>query len=230
MLTCTCICIHPWRAKPASPVELATSRRSCATSLDTFTQSCLHRAWPKTRGSESGSRSALIVVAHVFSWPPASLRHVRGGVGRRRSLISSPSGRLAACPNQRSLLCTSSAGMPVRQRRRRSSADSTQSLPMTYRMWRMRYCQTPPASFRRLLVLTMSQNRRTKSSVPLPDRPCPLYKTIFHTTTKDITADKRMRNVQDESCYRSLRCLDRLRRTLSVEVNLSLIEIINLAH
>ncbi len=37
--------------------------------------------------SRSGSRSALIVVAHVFSWPPARLRHVRGVVGRRRSLV-----------------------------------------------------------------------------------------------------------------------------------------------
>ncbi len=45
----------------------------------------------------------------VFSWPPLRLR---GGVGRRRSLISLPSGRLAACPNQRSLLCTSGAAAP----------------------------------------------------------------------------------------------------------------------
>ncbi len=31
----------------------------------------------KTRGPEIGSRSNLMVVAHVFSWPPARLRHVR---------------------------------------------------------------------------------------------------------------------------------------------------------
>ncbi len=88
---------------PASPVALTTSRaealqarRSCARdSLETFTQSFLHRAWPKTRCPKIGSRSALIVVALIFSWPPACLRHVRDGVGRRRSLISSPSGRLA---------------------------------------------------------------------------------------------------------------------------------------
>ncbi len=126
---------------PASPIALTTfrtealqARRSCASSLDTFTQSFRHRAWPKTRGPESGSRSALIVIAHVFSWPPARLRHVRGCVGGSRSLISSPSGRLAACPNQRSLLCTSSAGMLVRQRRRRSSTDGTKSLRFTRRM------------------------------------------------------------------------------------------------
>ncbi len=34
-------------------------------SLDTSTQSFLHRAYPKTRGPESGSRSALIVVVLV---------------------------------------------------------------------------------------------------------------------------------------------------------------------
>ncbi len=102
-LTCTCVGIHPGRVEPASPITLTTSRtealqagRSCASSLENFTQSFLHRAWPKTRSPERGSRSALIVVAHVFSWPPARLRHVRGCVGRRRSLISSPWGRLAA--------------------------------------------------------------------------------------------------------------------------------------
>ncbi len=144
LLTCTCVSIHPGRFEPASLIALTTSRPealqarlSCARSLDTFTQSFLHRAWPKTRGPEIGSRSALIVVAHVFSWPPARLRRVRGGVGRRRSLISSPSGRLAACPNQRSLLRTSSAGMLVRQGRRCSSTDGTQSLGLTRRMRRM---------------------------------------------------------------------------------------------
>ncbi len=74
LLTCTCVGIHPGRVEPASPTALTTSRtealqarRSCASALDTFTQSFLHRAWPKTRGPEIGSRSALIVVAHVFS-------------------------------------------------------------------------------------------------------------------------------------------------------------------
>ncbi len=81
------------------------TRSSCASSWDTFTQSFLHRAWPKTRGPEIGSMSALIVVAPVFSWPLARRRHVRGGVGRRRSLLSSPSGPLAVWPKQRSLLC-----------------------------------------------------------------------------------------------------------------------------
>ncbi len=95
--TCACVGVHPGRVEPASPTALTTSRtealqarRSCASSLGTFTQSFLYRAWPETRGPKIGSRSALIVVVHVISWPPSRLRHVRGGVGRRRSLISSP--------------------------------------------------------------------------------------------------------------------------------------------
>ncbi len=54
-------------ALTTSRTEALQARRSCASSLDTFTQSFLRRAWPKTRGPEIGSRSALIVVAHVFS-------------------------------------------------------------------------------------------------------------------------------------------------------------------
>ncbi len=56
LLTCTCVAIHPERVEPASPIDLTTcrtealqARRFCASSLDTFTQSFLHRAWPKTR-------------------------------------------------------------------------------------------------------------------------------------------------------------------------------------
>ncbi len=98
LLTCTCVGIHPRRVEPASPIALTTSRtealqarRSCASSVDSFIQSFV---WPNARGQESGSRPALIVIVHVFSWSPVRLRHVRGGVARRRSLISSPSGRL----------------------------------------------------------------------------------------------------------------------------------------
>ncbi len=90
VLPCTCVAIHLEWLEPSSPIALTTSRkealqtrRSCASSLDTFTQSFLHRAWPKTRGPEIGSRSAFIVVAHVFSWPPVRLRPMRDGVGRR---------------------------------------------------------------------------------------------------------------------------------------------------
>ncbi len=81
--TCTCVGIHSGRAESASAIELTTSRaealqarRSCASSLETFTQSFLHRAWLKTRGPERGSKSALIVVAYIFSWPPFRLHHV----------------------------------------------------------------------------------------------------------------------------------------------------------
>ncbi len=56
------------------------SRLNGLGSLDTFTHSFLRSAWPKTRGPERGSRSALIVVAHVFSWLPVRLRYMRGSV------------------------------------------------------------------------------------------------------------------------------------------------------
>ncbi len=61
------------------------------------------------------------------------------------------------------------------------------------------YChhQRPPTSFRRLLVRTMSHNRRAKSSAQPPSRPCPLYATTFHAATKDKIAGERMRNEQD---------------------------------
>ncbi len=48
-----------------SRTEALQARRSCASSLETFTPTFLHRAWPKTRGPEIGSRSALVVVANV---------------------------------------------------------------------------------------------------------------------------------------------------------------------
>ncbi len=40
----------------------------------------------KARGLKSSSKSALIMAAHVLSWPPIGLRHVRDGVARRRSV------------------------------------------------------------------------------------------------------------------------------------------------
>ncbi len=140
----TCVGTQPGWVEPASPIELTTSgteapqaQRSCTSSLETFTQSFPHRAWLKIRGPESGSRSVLSGVTHVFSWPPARLRHIRGGVGRRWSLISLPSGCLAAWPNQWSVLFESSAGILVRQRRRCISTDGTQSLHLTRRMRRV---------------------------------------------------------------------------------------------
>ncbi len=55
-------------------------------------------------------------MAHAFSWPPARLRHKRGGAGKRRSLFSSSSENLTVL------------SMSVRRRRHRSSAVGTQSL------------------------------------------------------------------------------------------------------
>ncbi len=100
--TCPCVGIHLGRVEPVSPIDLTTlrteaaqARRSCASAQETFTQPFLHRVQPKICGPERGSRPALVVVAHIFSGPPVSLRHVRGGAGRSRSLPSSPSECLA---------------------------------------------------------------------------------------------------------------------------------------
>ncbi len=113
----------PGQVESASLIELPTPQndalkalRSCTSSLETFAQSFLNRALQKARDPERGSRSALIVHAHVFSWPPVRLRYVRGGVGRNRPLTSSPWGRLEAWPNQRSLVWTICSGMSERVR------------------------------------------------------------------------------------------------------------------
>ncbi len=88
-----------------TPHKLVIVTCTCASSLETFTQSFLHRVQPKTCGPERSSRSALIVATHVFSWSPVRLRHVQGGVGRRISLIGSQSGCLAAWLNWWNPLC-----------------------------------------------------------------------------------------------------------------------------
>ncbi len=48
----------------------------------------LHACRDKWQRAATGFRPTLIVVAHFFSWSPVRLRHVRGDVGRRGSLIS----------------------------------------------------------------------------------------------------------------------------------------------
>ncbi len=140
------------------------------------------------RLSRSGSRSALIVVAHVFGWPPVRLHHVRGGVGRSKSLISSPLGRLAARPNKRSLLWT----------------EATPQFCLWYSISTSHVLDAVDAFivkdrqhlFVRALVLATFGNRRAESIASLPDKPCPLYTTIFHVATKARIADEGMQNGQ----------------------------------
>ncbi len=112
LLICMCVGIHLGRVEQASPIELTTPRTealqarwSCASSLETFTQSFLHRAWPRTRGPE------------IFSWPPVRLRTVRGGVGLDCFTV------WTSCSMTGTLV-----------RRRGSFAFGTQSLRLTYRM------------------------------------------------------------------------------------------------
>ncbi len=112
-------CRHsPGWVQSASSVELPTSRMealqarwTCTSSLETFTNSFFHPAHPKTQSPHGGFRLSLTVADHVFSWPPAHFRHERSSAGKMRSLISSPSGRLAAWPNQRSLVWSNCAYM-----------------------------------------------------------------------------------------------------------------------
>ncbi len=87
-------------------METPQVQRSCATSLEAISIVRSSRRFAVRRGI---FESALIVSAHVFSWPCT-----RWGA-QKRSLISSSSGRLATWSNQRSLLCTSSAGIYTKE-------------------------------------------------------------------------------------------------------------------
>ncbi len=143
-MPCTCGGIQPVWVEPASPIELTTSqkdallaRRPCASTLETFATPIFYRAQPKTRGPDRGSRCASTMVVHVFGLPSVNLRHVQGFVGRSRSFITSPPGRLAAWPEQRGLVGTNWVGMLVRRRQFRSSAVCTQTLHPSYRMRRI---------------------------------------------------------------------------------------------
>ncbi len=62
-------------------------RWSCVIMFESFTLSYLHHAYLEARSPEGCPRSSLNVVAHVLNWCPARLRHVKGVVGKRSSLI-----------------------------------------------------------------------------------------------------------------------------------------------
>ncbi len=92
----------PVSASPAVDGGTPGSTVLCdLSSLDTFTQHFLQRAWPRTRVLERGSRSVLVVTAYAFSCPPARLCI-------SRSLNMSPSRS-----NQWILLCTTRSGILV---------------------------------------------------------------------------------------------------------------------
>ncbi len=164
-------------------MEPLQARRSCASSLDTFTLSFLHRAWPKTCGLEIGSRSALIVVAHVFSWLVCAtceavwegegpwlahlryvLQHVQTiGAFLARAVLAYLKGRGGdAVPRMAHNLCA-----------------------LRIECGGFCHCQRLWTSFRRLHVQDTSHNRKAKSGALLPDVPCPLHAKIFPTSTKD---------------------------------------------
>ncbi len=108
--TATVIVLEPGRAESVLLMEFTTSRvkapqarRTCASSIEIFTQ-------PKTSSPKRGSMSSLSMSVRIFGWPPVRLRHEQGVVGKMISLISSPSEHLATWPYQWSLIwasCTS---------------------------------------------------------------------------------------------------------------------------
>ncbi len=75
VLVLTSVGIHPGQIEPASPIESTTLARDFHPGLS---PPCV----AEDPRSGKGSRSALILIAHVSSWSPVRLRHVRGGVGR----------------------------------------------------------------------------------------------------------------------------------------------------
>ncbi len=84
LLTCTCVGIHLGRVGPVftnwdDPV--AYWGTPGLTFLCELTKGFHSVLSPSCVAENPRSRSALIVVAHVFSWPPVRLRHVRGGTG-----------------------------------------------------------------------------------------------------------------------------------------------------
>ncbi len=88
---------HPHKYGPSQFLLAKSGGGGTSTQVLTYLYLCRHspgRVEPAS--SLELNRSALIAVAHVFSWLPFRLCHIRGGVGRSRSLISSASGRLAA--------------------------------------------------------------------------------------------------------------------------------------
>ncbi len=148
------------------------------------------QAWPKTRVSERVPRSALVVFAHVFSWPPV---HLWAEVGLDYSTVGT------------SCRVTKSAEPSLHKQCRYTC--KSEAAPQFHR-WHAMFVAfvsnsvdaviaRPPTSFRRLLVQAMSRNRRAGWNAPLPGRPCPVYATIFHAATKDRIAGERMRNEQD---------------------------------
>ncbi len=68
------------------PARVLTNDESVDSPLAKSDQ--LHVCRDKWQLAATGSRHALIAVAHFFNWSPIRLRYVRSDVGRRRSLIS----------------------------------------------------------------------------------------------------------------------------------------------
>ncbi len=87
---------------------------------------CLLNWWPQLvllfswSAEDSQSRERFHTLLEPgyrrFQWLPVRLCHIRCGTGKRRLLISSPSGRFAAWPNLRSLLWATCGSIQVRRK------------------------------------------------------------------------------------------------------------------
>ena len=96
LLVITCISFHPGRvelasswASTASRTITAHVRQSWARSHEIASQSQFHRRRPTTWAPDSVARSSLIVLAHIFSYPPTRFRQLGREVGRSTSQMSS---------------------------------------------------------------------------------------------------------------------------------------------
>ncbi len=80
------------------------------------------------------------------------------------------------------LLSLRCPGIQKNKRRRRNfTINCTQYLHLTVEF----NGQRPRVSILRQLALAISQNHTIESKAQLPGKPCPLYATMFHTSTKD---------------------------------------------
>ncbi len=116
--TCTCGTFNwaRWAGITIFQIETLQARRSCTSSLETFTQSCRHCAWPKR-----------LHVCLYRACPRLCLASSSPALRARRCRhMEIPDqltpGRLTTWPNQRGLLCMSYTDILVGWGRRCSSA------------------------------------------------------------------------------------------------------------
>ncbi len=176
-LRSTCVYSYLCWYSAASPIELSTSRTEALqapTALCELTRLSLNHfsiVHSKRLVIRRGPPGALIVVFHVFSWPPFRLHHVRGGVGRGMS-------------------CTIGTSFFARAVSVYKWDGGTAVPPLACNPCALRvkyggccHGQRPRASFRQLLKLATSSIRKAELNTSRPSRPCSLCTMIFQVET-----------------------------------------------